>query len=140
MTRNLESVQAIYQAFGQGDVPAILARLSPQVQWDVWSDQSTQAAGHPLFAPRRDPQGVAEFFRLVGEHLQIHEFQVLDIFGDGRQVGAEVVIDYSYRPTGQRIRDEELHLWTFGDDGKVARFRHYVDTAKHLRAAGLLPA
>jgi uncharacterized protein len=139
MTRNLETVQAIYQAFGQGDVPSILSKLSPRVQWDAWPDHSAQAAGHPLFAPRSDPQGVAEFFRLVGEQMAIHEFKVLDIFGNGRQVAAEVVIDYSYQPTGRRIRDEELHLWTFGEDGKIARFRHYVDTAKHLHAAGLLP-
>jgi ketosteroid isomerase-like protein len=30
--------------------------------------------------------------------------------------------------------DEELHLWTFNDNGKVVRLRHYVDTAKHLDA------
>lgn len=138
MTPNLEAVQAIYQAFGQGDVPGILSRLSPQVQWENWSDHSAQTAGHPLFAARTDPQGVAEFFRVVGEQLAIHEFKVLDIFGNGRQVAAEVVIDYSYQPTGRRVRDEELHLWTFGEDGKVVRFRHYLDTAKHMRAAGLM--
>ena len=140
MTRNFDTVQGIYQAFGQGDVPGILATLSPHIQWEAWPDNSLQSAGHPLFAPRRDPQGVGEFFRLVGENLALHEFKVLDIFGDGQQVAAEVVIDYTWKPTARRVRDEELHLWTFGEDGKVTRFRHYIDTAKHLRAAGLLAA
>lgn len=140
MAHTLETVQAIYQAFGRGDVPAILAHLAPDVRWESWADQSAQRAGHPLFAQRVGPQQAAGFFQLLGEQLQIHEFQVLDVFGSGRQVAAESVIDYTYRPTGQRVRDEELHLWTFDEQGKVARFRHYIDTAKHLRAAGLLPA
>lgn len=140
MTRNLDSIRAIYQAFGQGDVPAILSRLSPQVQWDAWLNNSAQAAGHPLLVHRTDSLGVGEFFQAVGRQIAIHEFQVLDVFGQGRQVVAEVVIDCTYQSTGRRVRDEELHLWTFNDEGQVVRFRHYLDTAKHMHAAGLLPA
>jgi hypothetical protein len=36
---------------------------------------------------------------------------------------------------GGRFRDEELHLYTLDEDGKVARMRHYVDTAKHVAAS-----
>ena len=38
-------------------------------------------------------------------------------------------------PNGGSYRDEELHLWTFDDEGKVSRLRHYTDTAKHISAA-----
>jgi ketosteroid isomerase-like protein len=31
---NLESVQAVYEAFGRGDVPAILGALADDVEWD----------------------------------------------------------------------------------------------------------
>ena len=51
-----------------------------------------------------------------------------------RQVVAQITIDWTL-PGGGRLRDEELHLWTFGPDGRVVAFRHYVDTAKHIRAA-----
>jgi ketosteroid isomerase-like protein len=139
MSRNLDTLQSIYQAFGRGDVPTILSALSPDVQWEAWEDHSAQRAGHPLFATRNGPEAAAEFFALLGTNLTIHDFQVLDIFGSGAQAAAEITIDYTYLPTGRRMRDEELHLWTFGDDGRVRRFRHYVDTAKHMRAAGLLP-
>jgi uncharacterized protein len=44
----------------------------------------------------------------------------------------EIVID---TPAGGGVRDEELHLWTFNAHGKVQRFRHYFDTAKHIAAA-----
>ena len=38
------------------------------------------------------------------------------------------------KATGRRIRDLEMHLWTFAPDGKVARFRHVVDTHQHVTA------
>jgi ketosteroid isomerase-like protein len=79
---------------------------------------------------------VAGFFRIISE-WQIHEFKVLDAFGSGQQVVGEIVIDATVPATGARFRDEELHLWTFGTDGKVVRLRHYLDTAKHMRAAGV---
>ncbi|MET0542809.1 MAG: nuclear transport factor 2 family protein [Variovorax sp.] len=138
MSHTLETVQGLYQAFGRGDVPAILAQLSPDVRWESWAAHSAQQAGHPLYAARVGPQQASEFFAVLGQNMEIHEFKVLDVFGSGRQVAGECLIDYTWRPTGKRLQDEELHLWTFGDDGKVVRFRHYVDTAKHMRAAGLL--
>jgi uncharacterized protein len=49
-------------------------------------------------------------------------------------VAAEFVIEAT-PPGGFRYRDEEMHLWTFGPDGKVTRLRHYLDTAKHIKAA-----
>ena len=49
------------------------------------------------------------------------------------QVAAEILIDASTL-AGRRFRDEELHLWTLGADGRINRMRHYVDTAKHIAA------
>lgn len=140
MNRHLDTVQAIYQAFGQGDVPAILERLAPGVRWEAWADHSAQRAGHPLFAARNGREEAAGFFLALSQNLALHEFKVLDVFGSGAQVAAEIVIDCTWQPTGRRLRDEELHLWTFDAQGRVERFRHYIDTAKHMRAAGLLAA
>jgi uncharacterized protein len=35
------------------------------------------------------------------------------------------------KATARTIRDLELHLWTFGKDGEVTRFKHLVDTHQH---------
>lgn len=40
-------------------------------------------------------------------------------------------------PDGGSITDEELHLYSLGDDGRIVRMRHYVDTAKQIKAYGL---
>ena len=44
-------------------------------------------------------------------------------------------MEIASKATGARFREYEMHLWTFGEDGKVSRFRHFADTVKHQRAA-----
>jgi uncharacterized protein len=130
---NAATAGAIYEAFGRGDLPAILDRIAPDCAWEAWEDNTTQRAGLKVSQPRTGPEGVAEFFAFVGADLEIHSFAVLDILASDRQAAVEVVIELT-TPQGRRIRDEELHLWTFDDDGRVTRMRHYVDTAKHIAA------
>jgi ketosteroid isomerase-like protein len=129
---NVQTVQAIYEAFGRGDIPFILDQLAADVAWEQWDDHRAQKAGVDYLQARHGRDGAAEFFAIVGE-MEFRDFQVLDVLGGDHQVAAEVVIE-AVRPSGAQIRDEELHLWTFGPDGKVTRFRHYVDTAKHIEA------
>lgn len=139
-TGNAATVAGIYAALARGDVPAILAALADDVRWEDWPDNTAQRAGVAHLAPRRGPAEVAGFFEVLGE-LTVHRLEVLDLIGDGRQVVAEVSASFGL-PGGGRLDDEELHLWTFDDTGRVVRFRHYVDTAKHIavsrgqRAAG----
>jgi ketosteroid isomerase-like protein len=130
---NRETVEAIYAAFGRGDIPFILDQLDDEVQWESWTDWMPQRAGVPWLEPRTGKAGVGDFFRLAAS-WDIHAFEVRDIFGEGQQVAAECVMDAT-PPSCGHFRDEELHLWTFGNRGKVVRFRHYVDTAKHIEAA-----
>jgi ketosteroid isomerase-like protein len=44
---NLEVVQEIYEAFGRGDVPAILDHLADDVGWDL----DAPGYGVPIFEP-----------------------------------------------------------------------------------------
>ncbi|HYI10683.1 MAG TPA: nuclear transport factor 2 family protein [Thermoanaerobaculia bacterium] len=133
MSEHVATVQSLYEAFGRGDVPAILEQLSDDVRWDEWASNEAQSAGVPWMHPRVGKEGALEFFSVVGA-FQFHEFQVRSLMAGGNQVVAEVIVDATV-PTGARFRDEELHLWTFDESGKVARFRHYIDTAKHIAAA-----
>ena len=131
-TTNRAIVNDIYNAFGRGDVPAILDRIAPDCHWESWENNRAQRQGVPTLQPHTGPTGVAQFFAAVGE-LEIHDFQVLDVLASDHQVAAEVVIDFS-TPAGGRSRDEELHLWTLNNHHQVTRLRHYVDTAKHIAA------
>jgi ketosteroid isomerase-like protein len=129
-----DTVAAIYEAFGRGDVPFILDQLADDVRFDAdWTNNYGQRAGVEHLTPRRGPAQVADFFAVIAG-WQVEYFQVLDLIGSGHQVVAEVQAGFTL-PNGGRFADDELHLWTFNEAGKATRFRHYVDTAKHIAAA-----
>ena len=136
MKSNLQTVQAIYEAFGKGDIPTILSHLADDVKWESWENNSAQKAGVPWLKPRKDKDGVLAFFQIVGT-MEFRDFRVLSLMEGGNQVAAELVLDARISDTGQILRDEEMHLWTFNEQGKVSRLRHYLDTHKHMIAAGI---
>ena len=129
---NLAAVQAIYEAFGNGDVPAIIDQMAEVVEWEHWEDNHAQKAGVPSLQARNGKAGVSEFFA-VAATMGITDFQVLNLMEGGDQVAVTVVIETDL-PGGGHYRDEEIHLWSFDQSGKVNGLRHYVDTAKHLAA------
>ena len=131
---NAATVQAIYEAFGRGDVPAILERLADDVRWDEWpAPTSAQDAGVPWLASRRGPDGVGAFFESLAG-LEIHTFAPTAIVAGDEHVVALIDLDATVRASGMRVRDSEVHVWQFGADGRVDAFRHYVDTGKHVAA------
>lgn len=131
----LETVQAIYAAFGRGDVPAILTHLHDDVAWESWSDNTAARAGVPWMQPRQGRAGAGEFFAAVFRDLEVRDFRVLSMMAGPSQVAVEVAIEAKVVATGRVYRDEEIQLWTFDAVGRVTRLRHYLDTAKHIAAA-----
>lgn len=136
MSENLKTVAAVYEAFGRGDIEFILDKLAEDVAWEQWGNNVAQKTGVPWLQSRRGKEGVLEFFSVVGS-FDYKEFSVLSLMEGKNQVAAEIVIEASVPATNGHFRDEEIHLWTFDDAGKITRMRHYTDTAKHIAAARL---
>lgn len=134
MNNNVETVNRIYEAFGKGDIPTIIDCLADNVQWEQWADNSAQKAGVPWMQAQSGKQGVLEFFKIAGK-LEVKDFQVLSIMANDTQVAAEFMFEATVPSTGNHYRDEEIHLWTFNEEGKVIGLRHYADTAKLIAAA-----
>jgi ketosteroid isomerase-like protein len=131
---NLDTVRSLYTAFRDGDVDAFLALIADDVTWEAWDDNTAVAAGVPWLQPHTGRDAVGGFFAAIGE-MEIVDLQVLNMMEGGNEVAVTFVIEAKLPSCGGRsYRDEEIHLWTFDGDGKVARLRHYVDTAKHIRA------
>src|SRR4051794_27554050 len=112
-------VAGIYEAFGRGDIPAILDRLADDVAWEHWVSWTPHAAGVPWLQPRDGKAGALQFFQIVGTWA-ILDFQVLDLMVGKQQVTAQIVIEVRL-PNGATYRDEELHLWTFDAAGRVSQ-------------------
>jgi uncharacterized protein len=131
---NTQTVREIYAAFGRGDVPAILDRLAPDVQWEHWPDGSgAQRHGVPWLAERTGRDEVAGFFASLAA-LEIHAFAPTALLEGDALVVALIDLDATVVATGERVHDLEVHVWRFGADGLVTEFRHVVDTAKHVEA------
>lgn len=131
---NADTVGSLYAAFRAHHIAYILDHLDDDVAWDAdWTSNSAQQAGVAHLRARRGLVEVADFFAMLAD-WEFEDFTILDIIGTGRQIAAEVHIA-AVLPHGGRIVDQELHLWTFDEEGRVTRFRHYSDTAKHIAAA-----
>ncbi len=133
MSTALHTVQQIYAAFARGEIPAIVELLDDDVQWETWAAHSAQAADVPWLRAGAGKAAAWRFFEEIGR-WKFEDFQVLGLMASESQVAAEAVVD-AIVPSGQRLRDEEMHLWNVNAAGKVTRFRHYADTAKHIAVA-----
>ena len=56
--KTIDTVKRIYEAFGRGDVPAILEHVAEDVDWEYGAVD----AGVPWLQRRRGREGVASFF------------------------------------------------------------------------------
>lgn len=131
MPNNTETVQAIYQALGRGDIPFMLGAFHSQVEWNE-AENFIYADGNPYIGPQAILEGV--FARLGGEWngFSATPEQILDA-GDtvvslGRYGG-------TYKKTGIAVNAQFVHVFTFRD-GKLAKFQQYTDTAQFRDAAG----
>ena len=127
---NTRTVESIYEAFGRGDIPFILGTLSETVEWE-YGLNSTDV---PWLQPRKGRAAVAAFFESLAA-LDFRKFQVNWVGGSDNIVVGLCDVEAVVRNTGKTfIEADEVHIWHFGEDGLVTRFRHRVDTYQHWQA------
>jgi ketosteroid isomerase-like protein len=127
----IKVLQSIYEAFGAGDVPFILDRLTDDVAWD----QDAPSYGVPIYEPRVGREGARAFFEVLGG-LDITRFVPTNFLTGGMQVAVTIDLAATVKATGHKVEVLEIHLWTFGDDGKISRFFHCVDRHAFVVAYG----
>jgi ketosteroid isomerase-like protein len=131
---NADAVHRIYAAFGQGDMPGILAALAEDVEWEHdWGPEPLA-----IYAPRRGREAVLGFFAALAPY-EFLRFEPAGFLEGPDMVAALIHVELRHRESGRTFRDLECHLWTFGPDGLVRRFRHFVDTRQFARMAGVDP-
>ena len=133
-TDNATTVATVYRAFGAGDVDTLMSLMAEDVRWESdWEDNFAQRAGGPAFyRPFHGRDQLGGFFEAMGANT-FHQLDVRDVIVDGDRAVARVALEYTM-PSGGRYRDEQLHLWTFDDEGRIVAIRHFLDTAKLLAA------
>jgi hypothetical protein len=124
---NVATIRSLYEAFGRGDIPYILDRLAPNVEWHA---PVTVPFSKGLY---RGPGEVAQFFAGIVEHIaepsvETHEFLA---------VGDRVVVLLRFRGWGKEsgvpFEAPEAHVWRLSG-GKVVEEQTYADTAAIVQA------
>lgn len=118
-------VQGIYEAFGRGDVPAILAFCAPDTAWEVVG----RAGGYPLWDTFKGAEGVVKFFTTVAAEETFSDFTIHEVHGAGEVVTALGHAAYTLNKTGKTVDSDFIHLFRV-QDGKVVSFREFSDTAQ----------
>ncbi len=123
--QSVEVVKGVYEAFGRGDVPAVLGAMAGDIEWN-------EAEGMPYGGVYRSPEAVAEnvFGPLIDD---VPDFAVRpdEIIASGDTVVSVVRYTGTGKATGKKLDLSVVHVWQVRD-GKAVRFRQFVDTAKFL--------
>ena len=135
MSDNEKFVQSIYDAFGRGDVPTVLAAMDPEIEWNE-TEHSTFWPGHSFIGPEAVAAGVFARTRATcGDTFRIEIDRLLDI-------GSVVVMEGRYKgivqATGKALDAQVTHVWDIAD-GKIAKFQQYTDTWQWAEATGETP-
>ena len=125
---NVKTIQTVYEAFGRGDVPAILDAVTDDVDWASDAD-STEV---PWWGVRHGKAEVGAFFTELGTEMELEEFTPLAIVGDGDIVLTVVRFAMKSRTNGRSASMLLHHYWMFRD-GKIEYYRGAEDTLQTLR-------
>jgi ketosteroid isomerase-like protein len=69
---------------------------------------------------------VRRFFERLDE-VEFIRFEPTNFLTNGNQVAVPINVEVKVKATGNTAKALEIHLWTFGDDGKITRLFHCID-------------
>jgi ketosteroid isomerase-like protein len=127
----IDIIKAAYAAFAANDPGVLFGAMDPAIIWNE-AENNPLADGNPYRGPQRVGEGV--FARIVAA---VDNFTAVpSAFVDG---GSDVVVTGRYggriKRTGATLDAQFCHVYHF-ENGKVATFQQYTDTAQFLRAVG----
>lgn len=122
--RKIETVQAIYEAFGRSDIEAILAHLTDDVDWASCPDSNIA----PWHGRHHGKNEVPMFFKALAGALDVSEFTQLSIAANDNDVLVVTRFGATSRATGKTALMDIHHWWRFRD-GLICLYRGTEDTA-----------
>jgi uncharacterized protein len=128
MNAFLSQVQDGYAAFGRGDIPGLLALLTPDVRWEFVGDSRAPYTGR--FTGRGQ---VGEWFQCVAQADAIQAFEPREFIAGKDHVTVLGWERTQALPGGAVFECEWVHVWQ-ARDGQVARFWGMLDTEAAARA------
>jgi uncharacterized protein len=121
---NVELLKGTYEAFGRGDIPAVMASFAEDIEWNA-------PEVLPHGGSTRGHEGVGAFFQRLGSTWEGFGLELQDFVGDEDRVC--VTGRASGKLDGSDTGYGFVHSWTMRD-GVAVRFDEYVDPEPELYA------
>ena len=122
---NIKAIAQVYEAFGRGDVAAILDAVTDDVEWAA----EASSAAAPWYGVRTGRDGVAQFFTDFGSAMEVEEFTPESFAANDTDVLTVVRFRARSLRTGKSAAMDLHHFFRFRD-GKIAYYRGTEDTAQ----------
>ncbi len=123
--QSVEVVRGVYEAFGRGDVPAVLGAMADGIEW-------CEAEGMPYGGVYRGGEAVAQnVFGPITEDIQDFAVTPEEFIASGDTVVAVTRYTGTGKATGKALDLSVVHVWDVRDS-RIERFRQFADTAKFL--------
>lgn len=123
---NVTLLKSLYEAFGRGDIPAVLGAMSPSIKWYQAESNPYMPSGEPWVGPDAI---LNNLFMRLGAEWDGFTVHPKSFHGAGDSVIVEARYSGTYKVTGKSMDTQVCHVWDV-KGGKVTRFQQYVDTAK----------
>jgi ketosteroid isomerase-like protein len=125
-------VDGLYEAFGRGDIGAILSGVDENIEWRVPENLPHGGSFHGR-------EGLGRFFQGIGESWEGLTVDVKNVVGGDDEVVILAHVHGLLRATGESTGYAAAHAWTLRG-GTPIRFDEYVDAPLTLPAATHPPA
>jgi ketosteroid isomerase-like protein len=120
--QNIAFVRGLYEAFGRGDVPAVLAGFDQNIEWN-------ESEGMPYGGQYHGPEAVAEnVFAPITTDFDAFSVEPEEILADGERVVVLLTYKGVGKESGKELHMPAAHAWTVRD-GKITSFRQLADSA-----------
>lgn len=129
---NVQTVRDLYEAFGQGDVPTVLAGMDASIQWREAEGNPYQMSGEAWIGPDAILQNL---FVKLGSEWDAFTVHPKDFHDAGETVVVEGRYTGTYKATGKSLDAQYCHIFKIRD-GKLTSFQQFVDTAQWQDVVG----
>ena len=125
----IEAIQRLYDAYARGDVDAVLAEVTDDVDWAA----EAASTSVPWYGTYRGKDDVPRFFKEIGSNVEVTEFTPLSFASNDTDVIVAVRWAYTVNATGRHAAMLMQHWWRFAD-GRIVWFRGSEDSAQTVAA------
>jgi ketosteroid isomerase-like protein len=122
---NAQVVRGIYDAFGRGDIEALISSMAEDVSWNA-------PGAAPYSGRRMGRDQVRQFFADLDRAIQVDQFDIDELISERDKVVVLGRERATSKETGRHFEQEFAHAFVVRD-GKIASVHLYDDT--HAQAS-----